>query len=138
VEGFVQTCSEIESMVADLRCKFNPKQLNRLFGLDLHITGVTREEERTLRRVVEGLAIEDSVHLGRPNIEEWVVDRMSDVLQDNLHNRCAASGASLIAFCGKSTLGSQVSRGVQEANMHASMLQMGGCRMAFQEESRSY
>jgi hypothetical protein len=133
-EGFAQTCMEIESMMADLRHKFEPRQLNFLFGLDVYLTGVTATKEEKLRKMIKGLAIESCVKFGRPNIVEWVVERMSDVLRGSLHNNCAASGGSLIAYCGSQAVGSQVSKGVQEANMHASVLRMAGCRMAFQEE----
>jgi hypothetical protein len=93
----------------------------------------TPSEER-LRRLIKGSAIERCVRFGRPDVVGWVVQRMSDVLRDTLHDSCAATGSSLIAFCGSPVVGSQVSQGVQEANMHASVLRMEGCRMTFQEE----
>ncbi|CAK0866177.1 unnamed protein product [Prorocentrum cordatum] len=87
-----------------------------------------------LRRLIQGSAIESCAHFERPDVVEWVVKRMSDVLRDILHDRCATTGGSMIAFCGSPAVGLQVSPGVQEANMFASVLRMAGCRMAFQEE----
>ncbi|CAK0846664.1 unnamed protein product [Prorocentrum cordatum] len=133
-DGFAAKCMELEDMMTDLLEKFSRWQLDRLFGLDIYITGVTPAEERRLRELIQGSAIESCARFERPDVVEWVVQRMSDVLRDTLHERCATTGGSMIAFCGSPAVGLQVSRGVQEANMHATVLRMAGCRMAFQEE----
>ncbi|CAK0844228.1 unnamed protein product [Prorocentrum cordatum] len=132
-DGFAANCEELEDMMTDLLKKFSRWQLDLLFGLDVYLTGVTPAEERRLRRLIQGSAIESCVRFERRDVVEWVVKRMSDVLRDTLHDRCATTGGSMIAFCGSPAVGLQVCRGVQEANMHASVLRMAGCRMAFQE-----
>ncbi|CAK0840944.1 unnamed protein product [Prorocentrum cordatum] len=133
-DGFAAHCLELEDMMTDLLKKFSRWQLDLLFGLDIYLTGVTPAEERKLRELIQGSAIESCARFERPDVVEWVVQRMSDVLRDTLHDRCATTGGSMIAFCGSHAVGLQVSRGVQEANMHAVVLRMAGCRMAFHEE----
>ncbi|CAK0863330.1 unnamed protein product [Prorocentrum cordatum] len=94
-DGFAAQRMEFEDMMTDLLKKFNRWRLDLLFALDVYLTGLTPAEEQRLRRPIQGSAIESRVRFERPDGVEWAVKRMSDVLRDTLHSRCATTGSSL-------------------------------------------